>query len=593
MEKWIRSPIVVVLGHVDVGKTTLLDRIRGTAVALKEPGTMTQHIGASFLPWGALEKLCGPLVKSLKVHVKIPGFLVIDTPGHEAFVNLRKRGGSIADIAILVIDINRGFEQQTYESLEILKSRKTPFLVVANKLDKLPGWKSNPDSPFIFSVKKQDNEVVVKLEEQLYKIIEEFRRFGIRADRYDRIKDFRKVVAIVPTSALTGEGIPDLLLVLAGLAQRYMMDHLKTVSGPAKGVVLEVKEETGIGTTIDVIIYDGILRQGDTIVVGGISKAIVTKVRALLMPKPLDEMRSPQDKFRSVEKVAAAAGVKVVAPCLEEVVAGSPLLAVWDKEKIEKAVKQVESEVSSIRLHGEITGVIVKADTLGTLEALVDYLRNREIPVRYADIGPIVKRDIVEATIVKKDNKYYGVILGFNVKITEEAEIEAKKNNIPIFINNIIYKLVDDYLEWCEKTRQMDLKMTLSKLVYPVKIQILPGYVFRRSKPAIVGIKVLEGILKPGTPLMREDGKNVGHVMQIQDRGQVLKEARKGLEVAISIRGDVIIGRHVKEGDILYSDIPFEHIERLREYAESLPPEDLTLLDEIEKIKISKLRKQE
>ncbi|RLE82469.1 MAG: translation initiation factor IF-2 [Thermoprotei archaeon] len=592
MEKWIRSPIVVVLGHVDVGKTTLLDKIRGTAVALKEPGTMTQHIGASFLPWRALEKICGPLLRFIKTDIKIPGLLVIDTPGHEAFVNLRRRGGSIADIAILVIDINRGFEQQTYESIEILKVRKTPFLIAANKLDKLPGWKSHPGKSFIESVRLQKEDVVVRLEERLYSIIDEMRRLGFRSDRYDRIRDFTKVVAIVPTSAITGEGIPDLLMVLAGITQRFMLEYLKTAKGPAKGVVLEVKEEVGLGTTIDVIIYEGVLRKGDTIVVGGLREPVITKIRAILVPKPMDEMRSPEDRFRHVNFIPAAAGVKIVASNLDRAVAGAPIIAAWSEEAVKEATKLVTEEIASIRFQSEILGVVIKADTLGSLEALIGYVRRHNIPIRYADIGPVVKRDIVEASLVRKDNKYLGVILAFNVKVTEEALIEAKRNHVRIFKSNIIYRLLEDYLEWYRETKLSDLKVQLSKLIYPAKIQILPGYVFRRRNPAIVGIKVLEGTLKPGVPLMRKDGKSVGRIMQIQDRGNVVEEAKAGSEVAISIRGNIMIGRHVKEGDVLYVDVPFEHIEKLRNLAESMPEEDLKLLSEIEFIKIEKLRRK-
>ncbi|RLE95038.1 MAG: translation initiation factor IF-2, partial [Thermoprotei archaeon] len=245
MKKYIRSPIVVVLGHVDVGKTTLLDRIRGTAVAAKEPGTMTQHIGASFLPWKALEKMCGPLAKNLRAEIKIPGLLVIDTPGHEAFTNLRRRGGSIADIAILVIDALKGVEKQTIESLEILKDRRTPFIIALNKIDRIPGWESHPGEPFVFSVRKQDEAAVVRLEESIYSVVNELYKFGYMSDRYDRIRDFSKTVAIVPISAKTGEGVPDLLLVLAGLTQRYMLKRLETEERPGRGVVLEVKEEPG------------------------------------------------------------------------------------------------------------------------------------------------------------------------------------------------------------------------------------------------------------------------------------------------------------------------------------------------------------
>ncbi len=584
---YIRSPIVCVLGHVDVGKTALLDKIRGTAVMLREPGTMTQHIGASFLPWNTLEKVCGSLVKMVKAKVKIPGFLMIDTPGHEAFVNLRRRGGSIADIAILVIDILKGFEEQTYESIEILKSRRTPFLVAANKIDRIPGWKSFPNSPFIESIKKQDPQVIAKLEELIYRIIGEFSRLGLRADLYTRIRDFSRTLAIVPTSALTGEGIPDLLMVLAGLTQRFMLNRLKVESGPAKGVILEVKEEPGLGTTIDVIIYDGIIRRGDLIVVGSREEPIITRVRSLLLPKPMDEMRSPEDRFLNVEEVHAAAGVKVVAPNLDNAVAGAPVFVVSSEAELDNIVEVIKEEIESIKVAKEEEGVVVKADTLGSLEALVNYLNRRGIPVHYADVGPISKRDIVEASIVKKQNKYYGVILAFNVRLLPDAEEMALSEGIKVFLNNVIYRLIEDYEDWVRKMREADLKKELRSLILPGVIKILPGFVFRRSSPAIVGVEVLAGRIKPKYPLARaRDLKRIGEIMQIQDRGKPVPEALKGASVAISIRGDIIVGRQIKEGDILYVNVPEDHISILLEkYKDILSEEEIALLKELRNLR--------
>jgi translation initiation factor 5B len=583
----VRSPILVVLGHVDVGKTTLLDKIRGTAVAKREPGTMTQHIGASFLPWRALEEMCAPLSKSIGAAVKIPGFLVIDTPGHEAFSNLRSRGGSIADLAILVVDINRGFERQTYEAVELLKTRKTPFVVAANKIDKIPGWEPKPGAPFVRSLAEQSWDVQAKLEELLTSIIVEFGKEGFTADRYDRVRDFAKTVAIVPISAVTGEGIPDLMLVLAGLSQRYLAKRLVATVGPAKGVVLEVRETPGLGSTIVAIIYDGVLKKGDTIVVGGLDKPVVTKVKALLMPKPLDEMRSPEDRFLAVDEVRAAAGVLIAAQGLEEVVAGAPLAAVSGLEKIEEVVREVQEEVNAVKVSRDVTGVVVKADTLGTLEALVSYLRRFNVPVRYADVGPVVRRDVVEASVVRNSDRLRAAILAFNVKVTEEAEVEAKSRGVAIFQGKILYQVVDEYLKWYESEREAERKAELSKLILPGKIKLLPGYVFRRSDPVIVGVEVLSGRIRRGYPLMTRDGKRIGEIMQIQEHKKPLDEAVKGQEVAVSIRGKVMVGRQIKEGDVLYVDVPLDHVEKvLEKFANELSEEEVVMLKQIRALRL-------
>jgi len=324
----LRSPIVVVLGHVDHGKTTLLDKIRGTAVVKKEPGEMTQHVGASMVPLSVIEKITEPLKSLFPIKLKLPGLLFIDTPGHEMFSNLRRRGGSIADFAILVVDVMEGVKKQTVESIEILKSRKVPFVVAANKIDRIYGWKPNPNEPFLFTIKKQNPRVIEELERRIYMIIGQLSNLGIPAERFDRIRDFTKAIAIVPVSAKTGEGIPELLAVLAGITQKYLTKRIMFTEGPAKGVVLEVKEIHGLGTCIDVIIYDGIIRKGDVIVVGGIEKPIVTRVRALLMPRPLEEMRVTESAFINVDEVVAAAGVRISAPELEGAIAGAPLYVV-------------------------------------------------------------------------------------------------------------------------------------------------------------------------------------------------------------------------------------------------------------------------
>jgi len=576
----VRQPIVCVLGHIDTGKTLLLDRIRKSSVQAREAGGITQHIGASFFPVKTLTKVCGPLLKGLRKRVQIPGLLIIDTPGHEAFANLRKRGGAIADIAILVVDVLRGFEAQTYECVDILKARKTPFLVAANKIDRLSGWKSKLDESFLVSYKDQDSYVRQDLDEHLYTIIGAFSRLGFQADRFDKISDFTKTVAIVPTSAKTGEGIPELLSVLVGLTQQYLRPRLRVTKGPAKGTVLEVKEEPGLGITINAIIYDGVLQKGDTIIVGAKEKPIVTNIRAVLLPKPLDEIRDPRDKFSSVNDVSAAAGIKIAAPNLEEALAGAPLYVVPSEDRLGEYVKSVSEEVEKIRITTDIDGVVLKTDALGSLEAIADSLRRNNVPIRLADVGDVSKRDITEAVVVKGREPFYGVILAFNVKTLPDAEEEAKNRGIPIFQHNIIYHLIDEYVEWVKSEKEVQFREEFDKLVKPGKIKLIPGYVFRKAKPAIVGIEVLAGQIKPKYTLAKEDGQDVGEIMQIQDRGQAVSEANVGMQVAVSLNKPVV-GRHIHENDILYVKVPEEHAKTLlTKFQDRLSPEELGVLNE-------------
>ena len=576
----IRQPIVCVLGHIDTGKTLLLDQIRKSSVQAREAGGITQHIGASFFPLDTLTKICGPLLEKLKGKIKIPGLLVIDTPGHEAFANLRRRGGAVADIVILVIDILKGFESQTYEIIEMLKTRKTPFLVAANKIDRIPGWKSQPEELFLTSYKNQDPYVRQDLDERLYTIMGTFSNRSFRADRFDNISDFTKTAAIIPTSAKTGEGIPELLAVLVGLTQQYLQPRLRTTKGPAKGTVLEVKEETGLGITLNTIIYDGILKKGDTIVVGGREKPIVTKIRAALLPKPLDEIRDPRDRFTSVEEVPAASGVKIAAPNLENALAGAPLYAVPSEDRLEEYVEAVSEEIEKIRIATDTEGVILKTDALGSLEAIAESLRRNNVPIRLADVGDVSKREVMEAVVVKEHTPFYGVILAFNVKALPDAKEEAEDRDVRIFQHNIIYHLIDEYLEWMRSQKEALLGEEFDRLVKPGKIRLLPGYIFRKAKPAIVGVEILAGRIKPKITLVKEDGEDIGQIQQIQDRGEAISEAESGKQVAVSLEKP-IVGRHIHEKDVLYVRVPEAHVKALFErFRDRLSPEELEALNE-------------
>ena len=593
----IRQPIVCVLGHIDVGKTLLLDKIRKTSVQAREAGGITQHIGASFFPMETLMEVCGPLIKAYKGEIKIPGLLVIDTPGHEVFANLRRRGGSVADIAILVIDVMEGFQAQTYECLSILEARKTPFLVAANKIDRIPGWKPISDAPFMVSYSKQDPYVQRDLDERIYSIIGTFSRLGYRADRFDRIQfgkiktyeELIRTVPIVPTSAKTGEGIIELLAVLIGLTQQYLRHRLATTEGPAKGTVLEVREEIGLGTTVNAIIYDGVLKKGDTIVLGGKKGPITTKVRAILLPKPLDEIRDPRERFSSVEEVHAAAGVKIVAPDLEDALAGSPVYVVPEGEDVGPYVEAVRAEIEKVRIVTDKTGIVVKADALGSLEAIIQSLARRKVPVRLADVGDVCKSDVIEASVVREKDEAYGAILAFNVRVLPDAEEEAKARGVRIFESNIIYTLIDEYVRWADEIRETRLRREFEALVKPGKIRILPGFVFRHSRPAIVGIEVLAGRIKPKYRLIRPDGRDVGQVLQIQDRKKPIPEAKAGMQVAISI-DKAIVGRHIDEGDVLYVNVPPDHARKLLEkFRNKLTPDEIEVLEELEELRRKKL----
>ncbi|MDO8728173.1 MAG: translation initiation factor IF-2 [Candidatus Methanoperedens sp.] len=547
----LRTPIVCVMGHVDHGKTSLLDRIRGTTIAEREAGLITQHIGATEVPLDVVKRVCGTVFKG---DTKVPGLLFIDTPGHRAFTTLRARGGALADLAVLVVDVNEGFQPQTIEAVEILKRFKTPFVVAANKIDRLSGWNPMQGKPFIISFPEQAEHVKNALDEKIYIIIGKLYEMGFSSDRYDRVREFQKNIGVIPVSAKTGEGIPDLLMILMGLAQKFLEKDLEyRAVGPGTGTVLEVKEEIGLGTTLDVILYDGELNVGDTVVVGSLGEPIVTKIRALLKPRPLSEIRS-EEKFKQVKKVVAASGIKIAAPDLEGALAGS-LIRVASGD-INEIAAQIKSEIDAVRIETQSSGILLKADTIGSLEALVNELKKENIPIRRADIGDISKRDIAEAKTVK--DPLLSVIVGFDVDILPDAKEEITGSDIKVFMNNVIYKLIEDYKKWVVEQKAIIEKKRYETIIKPGRFIILPDCTFRQSKPAVVGVRVMGGIIKTSLEVMKEDGSIVGKIKGIQEHNENISEATAGKEVAVAIDGPTV-GRQIKEGDILYIDVPEKH----------------------------------
>ena len=578
----IRQPIVVVLGHVDSGKTSLLDQMRGTAVQSREVGGITQHIGASFFPIEIVKDITGPLYAQLaKSDSPIPGLLVIDTPGHEVFANLRMRGGSAADIAIVVADVNKGFEVQTVESIEILEKRKVPFVIALNKIDQIPGW-NNTKSIFINEqIKAQGSDMISTLDEKIYTVVGSLSKLGYNSEAFWRIKDFTKEVAIVPVSAAKNIGIPELMAVLVGLAQQYMTKKLERHEGETRGIVLEVKDELGLGPSANIILIDGVLKQGDRVVVAKRDNAIVTKVKALLLPKPLDEMRDPRDKFRPVDHVVAAAGLKITSPELDGVLAGSPLYVLDDDEDEGRLRSLVESEIKAAIIRTDSNGIVLRCDTIGSLEATVDLLRKDKIPIQSADIGHITRRDVLAASAVKEKDRYIGVILGFNVRVLDEAEREASERGIKIFNEKIIYNLVRSYTDWVSYQKEHEDSILFSEISPVCKFQFLKGYVFRRNDPAVFGAEILIGRLRQKVPVINENGKKIGSIHQIQEGGKNLSEASIGTQVAVSMK-EPVIGRQINEGDIFYADLTSKEAKLLIEsFSHRLGPEEQEVFQHI------------
>ena len=576
-ETGLRTPIVAVLGHVDHGKTSLLDEIRGSTVIEGEAGAITQHIGATAIPLDVVSKVAGSLVDP--DDFDLPGLLFIDTPGHHSFTTLRSRGGALADIAILVVDVNDGFQPQTLEAIDILKRTETPFVVAANKIDTVPGWKPNEDAPIQQTYDAQSDRARSKLDEQLYEIIGELSDEGFSADMYWRVQDFRGNIGVVPVSAETGEGVPDVLTVLMGLAQRYLKEDMAIdVSGPGAGTVLEVKDEKGFGKTLDVVLYDGTVREDETIVVGAKNDPIVTEVRALLKPRDLAEIRT-EDRFENVEEIRAAAGAKIAAPDLDDAMAGAPVRVVRDRD-LDDVVTEVRAELSAIEVATEEQGIVVKADTLGSLEAIANALDEAEIPVMRADVGDVAPRDVSVASTAEEDK--HQTILAFNVDMLTDAAEQAERDDVNLFESDVIYRLVEEYEDHVEELERAQQETVLENITRPARFQILPDHTFRQNDPAVVGVEVLSGTIRKNSNVALFEGNEpdrVGQIKGIQEQGEDVDEARRGDRVSVAIDGPTV-GRQIKEGDELWAEIPEKHAKILeQELSEDIPVDELETLN--------------
>lgn len=564
----IRQPIVTIAGHVDHGKTTILDSIRESCIAKKEAGGITQKISCTLFPAQLIENRCEKLLSKYNIELQIPGFLFIDTPGHAAFTNLRKRGGSLADLAILVIDINEGAMPQTQECIEILKESKVPFIVALNKIDAIHGWRKQAAN-VEDNLKVQAEYVKKDFDKKLYNIISSLSMYGFNADIFFRVNDFTKQLALIPCSGKTGEGIPELIMMLCGLSQKFLAGKLQ-LGKEAKGTVLEVKREKSL-IYLESILYDGSLKQGDTIAIASFGEPIIGKVRNILEAMPLCR------GFKTVKSVKAAAGIRIQLSESQEVLAGMPFL-LYNGSRKQEILDSLKREIEeTIGLDNE--GIIVKADSLGSLEVLISLLRKEGFMISKASLGDITKIDIMNALSNLDMVPLNCVIAGFNVEKEEGIDDERVK----IITSEVIYTLIDELKKWCgEKQKEMEREQ-MSNLIMPCKIKVLQ-YVFRQSHPAIFGVHVEAGNLKIGTELMNSQGKKIGRIKAMQSEKKSIEKVEKGKDVAISIEG-ITYGRQIDKNDILYSNINEEGFRKLKENKGYLKSDEVVVLQEIAQIK--------
>ncbi|KAJ0834342.1 putative protein-synthesizing GTPase [Helianthus annuus] len=586
-EKTLRSPICCIMGHVDTGKTKLLDCIRRTNVQEGEAGGITQQIGATYIPADNIRERTKELKADAKLNV--PGLLVIDTPGHESFKNLRSRGSGLCDIAILVVDIMHGLEPQTIESLNLLRMRNTEFIVALNKVDRLYGWKVCRNAPIGKAMKLQSRDVQLEFEHRLTQIITQFKEQGINTELYSKNKERGETYSIVPTSAISGEGIPEMLLLLVQWAQKTMVEKL-TYSNEIQCTVLEVKVIEGLGTTIDVVLVNGVLREGDEIVVCGFQGPIHTTIRSLLTPHPMKELRV-KGAYIHHKEIKAAQGIKITGQNLEHAVAGTALYVVGPDDDVDEIKESVMDDMRNVmsRIDKSGEGVYVQASTLGSLEALLEFLKTPvvSIPVSGIGIGPVHKKDVMKASVMLEKKKEYATILAFDVKVTPEARELADDIGVKIFIADIIYHLFDQFKAYIDNLKEEKKREAAEDAVFPCVLQIMPNCVFNKKDPIILGVDVIEGILKIGTPICipQRDFIDIGRISSIENNHKPVDYAKKGQKVAIKITGSnaeeqqKMFGRHFEMEDELVSHITRNSIDVLKaNYRDELSNEEWKLV---------------
>ncbi len=565
----IRQPIVTIAGHVDHGKTSILDKIRGTSVQETEAGGITQKISFTKINASLIQEKTKAILEKFKIPLEIPGILFIDTPGHAAFTNLRKRGGSLADIAILVIDINDGIKPQTAEVLQILKLNKTPFIIALNKIDNISGWQKSESLLSFESIKKQTTNVKQNFDEKLYTIIGSLHSHGFNAEIYFKISDFTKNIAIIPCSARTGEGISEILAMITALSQKFLKERIKNKE-QGKGVILEVKKNETTNF-LECILYDGKLKNTDEIAIASMEGTpITTKIRNIQEVKPLNK------GFEIKKEVEAATGIRLQIISKEEILPGMPFQII--NNNLEEITKEFKKEISQ-EIKISKTGIIVKADSLGSLEALLALLRQKQIKVIKAGIGPITKKDIYAANTLPEENK---IILGFNINLAKDSQVNEIKK-IKILTNPVVYKLIENIEEFKkEKLKELERKK-LNELPTICKLTTL-NFVFRNSNPAIFGIQVLGGKLKKSERFINKNDIKIGQIKEIQENKTNVQEVTSGKEVAISIPG-INFERQLKVNEPLYTNLSETQFRKFKQHKDLLSTEEKSILQEIAQIK--------
>jgi len=588
----LRAPVVCVLGHVDTGKTKILDKLRRTNVQDGEAGGITQQIGATNVPIAVIQEQCKMVPEFVANPLKLPGLLIIDTPGHESFSNLRDRGSSLCDIAILVVDIMHGLEPQTLESINLLVKKKTPFIVALNKIDRLYEWKANRHKDVREVLENQPHNTQMEFKKRKDEVILGLAEQGLNASLFWENPDPTDYISLVPTSAHSGDGMGNLMAQLVQHSQTFLAKRL-SYTDEMQATVLEVKAIGGFGTTIDVVLVNGRLKFGSTLVLAGTDGPIVTTVKALLTPSKMQDLRV-KNQYIEHKDLQAAQGVKIAAKELEKVIAGLSMRVAYAPDEVEilkeQAERDLKNALNAIKL--KPLGVFVQASTLGSLEALLEFLKTSKIPYAGVRIGPVVRKDVMRASTMLEHEEKYAVILAFDVKVERDAQEMADREGVKIFQADIIYHLFDRFTEYQAELVRKNKEQFRSVAVFPCKLKMMPDHVYMSRDPIVAGVKVESGTVRIGTPICvpSKEFCYIGILTGIQHNNKDVESARKGDEVCVkieSVPGEApkMFGRHFDADDTLCSRISRESIDACKDYfRDELTKTDWQLMVELKKL---------
>ena len=544
-----------------------------------------------------------------------PGIIFLDTPGHESFGSIRNRSGSVADIAILIVDIVEGFKPQTIQSIEILEQNDIPFIIVGNKVDRIHQWESKRGRSSWQSWNEQSKDVQKMADDFYYKLLGQVAshsKFNL-AKYWDGIKtfDIKNDRLFVPMSAKEGEGLQDLLFVILAMAEKFAREDLIIHSEDmAEGYVLESREEIGVGKTIDIILTKGTIRVGDSVAYntndGPIAdsshadESTSVRIRSIRRPMGMAEMRDAGKRWENIQSASAASGLKLVIPRMKEIHIGSKIFFPKPEEDLEPIFKEMKLENKRIRDDAPIMcsicsevlsrkefstrhtnpsaqgegfspgcqtarevreGAVVKARTFGGLEAVLYELKKRKIPISHAEVGPVNKRDVREILATGNDEHKFLIALAVKGNVQVEQEIkDAEKSKKSVDFNyiqgDILYQIMDQIDERVEEIRETAANSDSGILFRPAQIRYLN--MSFKDKPAVFGVQVLKGQIRVGQELLRSDGTGrvLGKILSIGTDGETVAHEGEQVPIQVNIRfsRSNIIDDEIFYGNVLEED---------------------------------------